>query len=201
MESMAMEPNMTELTWPNRIAFYRKTINRSAYMNYEDGWAYGMWFLGNSWAVKSGYYGGYPHGYLKRVHALFPDKFAVLHLFSGQIDTTDFPGHTCDVNPALNPTFVADAHSLENVPIEDYTLILADPPYSAEDADHYGTPCVSRNKVVEVLSQRMRPGAHLAWLDQAQPMYTKARLKPEAAIGIVRSTMHRYRALMIWRRI
>jgi hypothetical protein len=47
----------------------------------------------------------------------------------------------------------------------------------------------------------MRPCAHLAWLDQAQPMYGKALLKPEAAIGIVRSTNHRYRVLLIWRRL
>ena len=190
-----------ELTWPERADHYRRVIGRSAYLSYEDGWAYGMWFLGNTWAVRSGYYGGYPQGYLKRLRALFPDKQRVLHLFSGRVNVADFPGDTCDINRELNPTFVADAHTLDGVPVEDYDLILADPPYSAEDADHYGTPLVSRNKVVEVLSHRMRPGAHLAWLDQAQPIYVKARLKPEAAIGIVRSTMHRYRALLIWRRL
>jgi hypothetical protein len=47
---------------------------------------------------------------------------------------------------------IADAHTLAGVPVEDYDLILADPPYSAEDADRYGTPLVNRNKVVEVLS-------------------------------------------------
>ena len=67
-------------------------------MSYEDGWAHGMWFLGNSWAVKSGYYGGYPQGYLKRLRALFPDKRRVLHLFSGRVNTAEFPGDTCDVN-------------------------------------------------------------------------------------------------------
>jgi hypothetical protein len=189
------------LTWPERAAHYHKVIGRSAFVSYEDGWAYGMWFLGNSWAVKSGYYGGYPQGYLKRLRALFPDKRRALHLFSGKVDATAFPGDTCDVNASLAPTFVADAHTLEGVPIEDYDLILADPPYSGEDADHYGTPLVSRNKVVELLSHRMQLGAHLAWLDQAQPMYAKARLKPEAAIGIVRSTMHRYRCLLIWQRV
>ena len=191
----------TGLTWPQRIEHYHKVIGRSAFTSFEDGWAYGVWFLGNSWAVKSGYYGGYPQGYLKRLRALFPDKLAPLHLFSGKVDTTAFPGDTVDINASLEPTFVADAHDLTDVPIENYDLILADPPYSAEDADHYGTPLVLRNKVVEVLSHRMRPGAHLAWLDQAQPMYAKARLKPEAAIGIVRSTMHRYRCLLIWRRV
>jgi hypothetical protein len=189
------------MTWPERIAHYRKVIDRSAYMGFEDGWAFGAWFLGNSWAVESGYYGGYPQGYMKRVKALFPDKVNVLHLFGGHVDTTIIPGDTCDVNPCLSLTFVADAHTLEGVPVESYDLILADPPYSAEDADHYGTPCVNRNKVVRALSARMQPGAHLAWLDQAQPMYRKDELKPEAAIGVTRSTNHRYRSLMIWRRL
>jgi hypothetical protein len=132
---------------------------------------------------------------------LFPDKQRVLHLFSGKVNVTESPGDTCDINAELNPTYVADAHTLDGVPVEDYDLILADPPYSAEDADRYGTPLVSRNKVVEVLSHRTRPGAHLAWLDQALPLYAKARLQPEAAIGVVRSTMHRYRCLLIWRRV
>jgi len=191
----------SKLTWPGRIDHYRRTIKRAAYLSYEDGWAYGTWFLGNSWAVASGYYGGYPAGYLKRVRALFPDKARVLHLFGGMVDLAQFPGDTCDINAEFSPTFVADAHTLEGVPIEKYDLILADPPYSAEDADHYGTPLVNRNKVVETLSERMAPGAHLAWLDQAQPMYAKARLSPEAAIGVVRSTNHRYRVLLIWRRV
>jgi hypothetical protein len=198
---MPFDDPLNPLTWPGRIEHYHQVIGRSAYMSFEDGWAYGVWFLGNSWAVKSGYYGGYPQGYLKRVRALFPDKVKVLHLFSGHVDTVEFPGDTCDINPDLHPTFVADVHTLKDVPIEDYDLILADPPYSAEDADHYGTPCVDRNKVVRVLSERMRLGSHLAWLDQAQPMYRKDALKPEAAIGIVRSTMHRYRCLLIWKRI
>jgi hypothetical protein len=198
---MPFDDETSQLTWPGRIANYRREIGRSAYLTYEDGWAYGVWFLGNSWAVKSGYYGGYPAGYLKRVRAIFPDKRRVLHLFSGHVEVEAFPGDTCDINPALAPTFVADAHTLEGVPVEDYDLVLADPPYSAEDADHYGTPLVSRNKVVAVLAQRMKPGAHLAWLDQAQPMYRKDTLRPEAAIGIVRSTMHRYRCLLIWVRI
>jgi hypothetical protein len=200
---MPFDDTTAPLSWPERIEHYRRLIGRDAYIDagYEGGWAFGMWFLGNSWAVKSGYYGGYPQGYLKRVRALFPDKVKVLHLFSGRVNTVEVPGGTCDINTALEPTYVADAHTLKDVPVEDCDLILADPPYSAEDADHYGTPLVNRNKVVEALSHWMRPGAHLAWLDQAQPMYRKDTLKPEAAIGIVRSTMHRYRCLLIWRRL
>jgi hypothetical protein len=194
-------PDQITLTWPDRIEHYRRVLKRDAFMGFESEWAFGVWFLGNSWHVASGYYGGYPAGYLKRIRALFPDKQRVLHLFSGKVDVEAFPGDTCDINGELHPTYVADAHTLIGVPVEEYDLILADPSYSAEDADHYGTPTVDRNKVVRVLAERMKPGAHLVWLDQAQPMYSKKLLKPECAIGIVRSTMHRYRCVLIWRKL
>ena len=54
------EITLDPMTWPDRIEHYHRVIGRSAYMTYKDGWAF--WFLGNSWAVKSGDYGGYPHG-------------------------------------------------------------------------------------------------------------------------------------------
>ena len=44
----------------------------------EDDRLYGTWVMGNTYTVKSSYYGGYPHGYLKRIKALFPDKQNIL---------------------------------------------------------------------------------------------------------------------------
>jgi hypothetical protein len=128
---MPFDEPLNPLTWQGRIEHYRQTIGRDAYIDagYEGGWAFGMWFMGNSWGVKSGYYGGYPAGYLKRIRALFPDKRKVLHLFSGRVDVNAFPGDTVDIRSELQPTFIADAHSLEGVPVGDYDLILADPPY------------------------------------------------------------------------
>ena len=52
------------------------------------------------------------------MRALFPDKLRVLHLFSGQVDLAAFPGDTVDINPALNPTYVDDAQTLTNVPLD-----------------------------------------------------------------------------------
>src|SRR4051794_28322816 len=107
------DPRPGTLTWPERAEHYRKIIGRSAFLSFEDGWAYGVWFLGNSWAVRSGYYGGYPQGYLKRLRALFPDKQHVLHLFSGMVDVKQFPGDTLDIRPEMRPTFLCDAHTFE----------------------------------------------------------------------------------------
>ena len=78
-----------------------------------DGRIAGIWILGNNYRVKSGYYGGYPAGYLHRIKALFPDKSRILHLFSGNVDTVFLPGVTVDINPECNPDIVDDAHTLK----------------------------------------------------------------------------------------
>jgi len=65
-----------------------------------DGRLNGVWVMGNNYTVKSSYYGGYPHGYLQRVRALFPDKQHTLHLFSGQVGKDVFDGVTVDINAA-----------------------------------------------------------------------------------------------------
>lgn len=157
--------------------------------------------MGNDYRVKSTYYGGYPAGYLKRVKALFPDKSKVLHLFSGKVDTATFPGDTVDINDDLKPTFVDDAQSLLNVPVEDYDLVMADPPYSVEDAERYQVTMVKRNKVMQALGRRMSSGAHVVWLDQVLPMFRKDQFCIEAIIGMVKSTNHRFRVITIFKKL
>lgn len=188
------------MNWNDRIASYvEKTRYPRSLFIAEDNRVVGTWIMGNDYRVKSTYYGGYPAGYLKRVAALFPDKKRTLHLFSGMVDTAAFPGDTVDVNPALNPTYVDDAQSLEHVPLEQYDLVLADPPYSVEDAERYQTTMVKRNKVMRAL-ERLPEGAHIVWLDQALPMYRKSAFDIEATIGMWKSTNHRFRGITIFRR-
>jgi hypothetical protein len=90
--------------------------------------------------------------------------------------------------------------TLLNVPLSDYDLVLADPPYTAEDANHYGTTMVRRNLVMRALS-RLPSGAHVAWLDQAQPMWSKQYWRLDGCIGVVKSTNHRFREVLIYRRL
>ncbi len=166
----------------------------------EDNRIVGVWIMGNSYQVKSTYYGGYPHGYLKRVLALFPDKIKTLHLFSGKVDLTIAPGDTVDINPAMAPTYIDDAQTLANVPLEGYDFVMADPPYSVEDADHYKTTMIKRNVVMKAL-QRLPVGAHVCWLDQALPMFSKEFFSIVGVIGIWKSTNHRFRGLTIFKRM
>ena len=101
------------MNWQQRIENYGRVTGfpRSLFIA-EDGRVVGTWIMGNDYRVKSGYYGGYPAGYLRRVRALFPDKKRVLHLFSGKVDLTALPGDTVDINADLGPTYVDDAQKL-----------------------------------------------------------------------------------------
>jgi hypothetical protein len=188
------------LGWQDRIDSYVRHTGfpRSLFLG-EDGRVVGTWIMGNDYRVKSSYYGGYPAGYLRRVRALFPDKQSILHLFSGKVDLAACPGDTVDSNPALNPTYLDDAQSLASVPLDRYDLVLADPPYSIEDCDHYGTSMVKRNRVMRALAG-LPEGAHVVWLDQVLPMYRKDTFSVEAVIGMVKSTNHRFRVITIFRR-
>ena len=183
-----------------RIDAYVKTTKypRSLFLS-EDGRVVGTWIMGNAYGVKSGYYGGYPHGYLARIKALFPDKTTPLHLFSGRVDQSVMPGDTVDLNPDMEPTYLDDAQTLANVPLDQYDIILADPPYSVEDAEHYQPTMVKRNKVMAALAG-VNSGAHVVWLDQVLPMYRKDTWSIEAVIGMVKSTNHRFRVVTIFKR-
>ena len=189
------------MDWQERIDHYVEKTHypRSLFIG-EDNRVVGTWIMGQNYTVKSSYYGGYPAGYLKRIRALFPDKKKILHVFSGKVDLTIFPGDTVDLNPDLNPTYVDDAQTLRKVPLEEYDLVLADPPYSIEDAVRYKTTMVKRNVVMKNLS-RLPIGAHVVWLDQVLPMYLKNTWKIVAVIGMVKSTNHRFRVVTIFERI
>lgn len=188
------------MDWKDRISNYaRETGFPECLFVGPDGRVVGTWIMGNDYRVRSEYYGGYPAGYLRRIRTLFPDKKRVLHLFSGKVDLTAFPGDTVDTNQDLCPTYVDDAQTLHRVPLEKYDLVLADPPYSVEDANHYQTTMVKRNVVMRAL-QRLPQEAHVVWLDQVLPMYRKDAFEQEGVIGMVKSTNHRFRVITIFRR-
>jgi hypothetical protein len=189
------------MLWEDRIDSYtQKTGFPKSLFISEDGRVVGTWIMGNDYRVQSSYYGGYPAGYLRRVRSLFPDKQRVLHLFSGKVDLTALPGDTVDINADLRPTYVDDAQRLENVPLGKYDLILADPPYSVEDAERYQTSMIKRNAVMRAL-QGVACGTHIVWLDQVLPMYRKDAFAIDAVIGMVKSTNHRFRVVTIFRRV
>jgi len=189
------------MNWQDRIENYVKVTGfPKALFQVEDNRVVGMFIMGNDYRGGSALYGSYPAGYLKRMKALFPDKKRVLHLFSGNVNTELFPGKTCDLDDAYDPDYVDDAQTLKKVPLEKFDLVMADPPYSIEDAEHYQKTMIKRNVVMRTLGQRLRKGTHVCWLDQVLPMYLKYQFAIEAVIGMVKSTNHRFRVITIFRK-
>ena len=152
----------------------------------------GIWVMGNNYTTKSKLYGAYPYGYLKRIHSLFPKTNKTLHLFSGSIDE----GDCIDFKTGINAEEMS-----EIIPNDFYSLILADPPYSIEDCDHYGCCMVKRNIVFKECYKVLEKNGILIWLDQVLPNYRKDQFKIIARIGMVKSTNHRFRVITIFSKI
>lgn len=192
---------MQVLSWEERISNYERVTGfpRSIFVA-ADGRVVGTWIMGNDYRVKSTYYGGYPAGYLRRVKALFPDKQNALHLFSGKVDIEAWPGKRVDINAELEPDYISDAQDMKGVPLTKFDIVLADPPYSVEDCDHYQTTMIKRNKVMASLG-RCKRGTHIVWLDQVLPMFRKDMYRIAAVIGMVKSTNHRFRVITIFERV
>jgi len=191
-----------KLTLEERVENYRRTFPNYPPVVLFGRWLYGIWIIGRNYKSRKKYYGEYPPTYLKRVHSLFPDAKRVLHLFSGVVKKGFWKIEVkFDINPQVHPDVVGDAHRLsEFFPENSFDLILADPPYSHEDAMHYGVPMINRNKVILECYKVLEKGGFLCWLDQVLPMFNKSMFELVGTIGIVRSTNHRFRILSIFRR-
>lgn len=166
---------------------------------------YGTWLIGNDYRNKTRYYGAYPAGYLERVHALFPDvppidelhgRLTTLHVFSGSLPAG--PYVRCDVRQEAECRYSVNELDPERDGVFD--LALADPPYSAEDAKRYEAPMVDRRAAMAALSNVVRPGGHLVWLDTVWPMFRKTEWRTVGRICLIRSTNHRVRLVSIFER-
>ena len=162
----------------------------------QQGRIYGIWFLGNDYR-GSGYHGAFPPNFVKRVMSMFPGMGNVLHLFSGSLPKGDYTRF--DAREDIEAEIHGDAESLSTHLAPSWAdLIIADPPYTGEDAEKYGQPMVNRNRVVEECHKVLRPGGFLIWLDQVMPMYRKVDWDLAGVIGIFRSTNHRFRCCCIF---
>lgn len=160
----------------------------------------GLWLMGNNYRTNSKLYGAYPHGYMARISSMFPDCEKKLHLFSGSLPPGDYI--RADTYAGRRPDVLADAHRLSEVfPPGTFDIIYADPPYSEEDALHYGTCMVDRSKVLEECRKVLKIGGWLIWLDQVWPMYSKEVWRWGLVIGMIKSTNHRVRAVFGFERI
>jgi len=170
----------------------------------EKGWLYGFWLIGREWKKNpSSIYGGYPGNYLERIRSLFPDvpPEKTLHCFKGATATLRLE-RSVDKVAKWNPTYLADVEDgLPMIPDNEFQLTYADPPYSIEDAVHYGPPMINRKKVMQVLHRITAPGGNLVWLDQVRPMYRKEDWEQWGTIGIAAGTNCRVRCVSLFRKV
>jgi len=104
------------------------------------------WFLPRP--GKSKYKGGMPlycEEWLMNLarNILGKDDIKILNLFCGM----NKQGVRVDLNPDVSPDYLYDVHKITEVLNDSFDVILADPPYSNQEAEElYGTPKLSYKK-------------------------------------------------------
>ena len=136
------------------------------------------WILARS---KVKYYGAYPAGFLDRARALLGVTIqdSVLHACSGMVRDYPFKGFgrhdkTMDIDPSLDPDFLQDVRSPWPLDpkIGQWRGILADPPYTPEDAEHYvsgSETFPNPNEMVKLAYEALRPGGRFGILHYVWP--------------------------------
>ncbi len=181
--------SMLHLTLGKRAELYRDKYPDGSPLHVHNGCIEGMWKIGRSYK-GNGYYGSYPGNYLLRIQTMFPNAKNILHLFSGNLPSGDYIRF--DLNNKGDVK--GDAHKLsEYFKPESFDLIIADPPYTGEDADKYGTPMVKRQTVLKEALKVLQHNGIIVWLDQILPNYSKKVCPLVATICVMISTNHRFR--------
>ncbi len=186
--------NYAHLRIPNTPMIYLQEVERE--------FIHSFWFL--SGGNVSDFYGSYQIDYLKRIGCMFPDcvgKQEMVHLFSGSLPPSDdYTRVGMDPTGQYKSDLEIDAHKLSSYLPFKPALIMADPPYSKEDSEHYQNSMVNRAVVMEQAALALRPGGYIVWMDQALPVFSNDLVYLVGAIGYIRSTGNRFRMVSIFRR-
>jgi hypothetical protein len=192
-------------TWEERFAHHERTLKRDAHLHRSKNgrWIEGVWLFNDYRRHDTTFHGAYMRHLLKRYAALFFDRGPVLHVCSGALQANNpwLPGDTLDLDPLLEPTYVADAMTCAGVPLHRYHTVFVDPPYTPADAAKYGFPMLTRGRVLRTLAMGLPAGALIVWLDETMPQALKEwPLHHEAIWGVCTSAGHRGRFVFVYRR-
>lgn len=160
-----------------------------------------VWTVGPN---KSGYPGAFPDGLLTRVRRRWWGRKR-LWLFSGSFK--DAEGVTVDIKPELAPSVVANCEALP-FPDASYDFVMADPPYSEEEAATlYSLPYFNITRVLNEAERVLAPGGRLLFLHRLVPLCHTAlspgfrALKLEAVVGVFTiGGLSNIRALTVWQK-
>lgn len=162
------------------------------------------------------YYGAYPSGFLTRARALLgvgPDD-AVLHVCSGMVRHHRHNGvgrhdKTVDCDKSLKPDFCMDVRERLPVHIDGgWPAILADRPYSEEDADHYRPgreKLPDPGKLLRDCLLNVRPGGRVGFLDYLWPRPPRRlgelAVRPIALVAVIAGYDQRMRAFSVFEKV
>ncbi len=128
-----------------------------------------------------------------------------LWLFSGSFKDTRRV--TVDINPEVKADYCLNC---EELPFEDnsFDFVMADPPYSAEEARKlYDLPYPSMVKVLNEMARVARPSGHIILLHRLVPLihpnFTEEfkNLEIKAVVGVFTiAGMSNMRALTVWQK-
>lgn len=157
------------------------------------------------------YYGSYPSGFLLRARALLGVHASepVLHVCGGMVRYHVFSGfgvndRTVDIDRRLKPDFVMDVRRELPALAGGWPAIMADPPYTPEDAAHYKSGAAKFPEPRALLARcldHVRPGGRVALLHYevpSPPPGRKARFI--ACVGVLCGFNNRMRAYSVYQR-
>lgn len=180
------------------------------------------WILARS---KVKYYGAYPAGFLHRARQLLGvgPSDSVLHVCGGRVRDYPFSGFgpfdkTLDLDPKMEPDFERDARlafPLRPVPGLHGTgtevawdAVLADPPYTEADAEHYAPGAKvlpSANLILKNALDVIEVGSkvgilHYVW-PQPPRLNGEPRAKEVAVITVATGRNNRARYYTVWEKL
>ncbi len=166
-----------------------------------------VWILARP---KVKYYGAYPNGFLERARALLgvTPFDAVLHVCGGR--AREYPAKprgfgpndkTLDGDMALSPDFLQDATA--PLPGHSWPALIADPPYTMDDADHYAVGrerFPSANTILRNMLAVVRPGGRVGMLHYVLPQPPREGVKFVACVGVIVGYNNRMRVFSVFER-
>lgn len=204
----------------SRSAAWRDNGHRMNYRPITD-----VWILARP---KVKYYGAYPNGFLERARALLGvSPFdPVLHVCGGR--AREYPAKprgfgpndkTLDLDPMLNPDFIAAAtdpipcpnhfgateHCLRVPQFQHcgWPALIADPPYTQDDAAHYAPGAASfpsANLILRNMLRAVRVGGRVGMLHYVLPQPPREGVRFVACVGVIVGYNNRMRVFSVFER-
>ncbi|MEA4884294.1 MAG: hypothetical protein VB144_11705 [Clostridia bacterium] len=147
-----------------------------------------VWILART---KQHYYGAYPGGFLWRAKALLPGEMC--HMCSGTVRGD----YTVDLNPAMEPSLVADARDT-GLPAESFEAVLIDPPYTPEDATQYGYEYPEPKDLLREAWRLIKPGGRVGILHYIVPRPPAKDARLLALVSVVVGFGNRVRVFTVF---